>query len=389
MTKPQVLIIGAGIGGLTAAIALLDRGFSVEVHEQAAALGEIGAGVTISTGAQRVFGSLGLLPEIRSKASIMRSLVFVHYATGEFLDGAPDHGDGTVEAGRPANIHIHRADLHDILSRAFLARPGASLFLSHRLTGLDESADSVRVDFADGSHSTGDLVVGADGLRSATRTVLWGQGEPRFAGQVAYRALIPHELAAPFVAKAGRTVLYFGPDRVFHRYSLRAGGIVNCVALARTESWKEEGYTTAATSAELLDLYAGWHPDVLGLMRVAPPAELKKWALYDREPLGRWRQGRVTLLGDAAHPMLPFLGLGSAMAIEDGLVLARALAAQPSVAGLDRYEQLRRPRTNEVMVASKFEGSMVQGRDPADYDPDAAPSHSADLYDFDPEFALG
>ncbi|HEU0102521.1 MAG TPA: FAD-dependent monooxygenase [Mycobacteriales bacterium] len=379
----RVLVVGAGLGGLVAALALHDAGLDVEVREQAPALGEVGAGLTVSRGAQRVLAEIGVLDAVRARASSVRSNAFLHYRTGALLDGAPDHSDGAPEPGQLVNLQIHRADLHEVLAAALAERAPGAVRLDSRLVGLADLGSQVEATFAGGARTRADLVVGADGLRSRVRELLWGAQDPRFTGQVAYRCLVPRELAAPYLA-AGRAAVYLGPGRVLNRYALRGGALVNCAAIAQADGWREEGWTTPATSAELLALYDGWHPDVLGLFAAAPADGLRKWALYDREPLARWRSGRVTLLGDAAHPMLPFLGLGSAMAIEDGLVLARALQASPDEAGLDAYERARRPRTTEVMLLSRHEATLVQARDPDRFDPAAAPSRNPALYDFDP-----
>ncbi len=384
--RTRVLVVGAGLGGLTAALALHARGIEVQVFEQAPALGEVGAGLTVSRGAQRVLAELGVLGEIRRRASVVRSNAFLHYRTGALLDGAVDPTDGSADAldDEPRNLQVHRADLHAVLAVALRDRAPGALHLSHRLVDLVSGADGVTAVFADGRTTRGDLLVGADGLRSVVRGRLFGVQQPRFTGQVAFRCLVPGELASPYVARTGRAAVWIGPGRVLNRYALRRGATVNCVAIARTDSWTGEGWTTPATPEELVALYDGWHPDVTGLLAVAPREQLAKWALYDRPPLPRWRDGRVSLLGDAAHPMLPFLGLGSAMAIEDGLVLAQALAASPDEAGLESYESARRPRTEEVLLASRHEGTLVQGRDPDLLDLSAAPSRNASFYDFDP-----
>jgi salicylate hydroxylase len=388
MSSARVAVIGAGIGGLVAALALVDSGLEVSVHEQADALGEVGAGLTVSRGAQAVLAELGLTAALRRQASVVRSNAFLHYRTGELIDGGFDHSDGDPgpaptagPSGPPShNWQIHRADLHAILD---------ALHLTDRLVGLDDVGPVIRASFDGGRSTKADLVVGADGLRSTVRDLLWGPRPLRPTGQVAYRCMVDGSSAAPFLG-AGRAAVYYGPDGTFNRYGLRGGRIVNCVAIARTGAWQAEGYDNAAEPAEVSDLYAGWHPDVTGLLGQSNPGQLRRWALYDRDPLPQWRQGRVTLLGDAAHPMLPFLGLGAAMAIEDGLVLARCLSNSSSIpAGLDRYEDLRRPRTSEVMLAARLEGKLVQSRSPEQFDAAAAPSRNAALYDFEPSALYG
>jgi len=380
---PSILIVGAGLGGLTAAIALRQRGFAVTVHEQAPQLGEVGAGLTLSRGAQRVYADLGLTEAILPHASITRNMAFLHYRTGALLFGSADHSDGAMTGDAPGGIHIHRADLHAVLAAAFSKLAPGRIFLNHRLIGINEIGDAVRATFADGSEAQATMVIGADGLRSAVRTLLWGEAVPRFTGQVAYRCLVPRDQAAPFMG-AGRAAVYFGPGRVFNRYTLRRGEAVNCAAIGRTTRWEGEGWSTRAAPEEVAALYDDWHPDVLGLMHAAPRDTLIKWGLFDQAPLPQWRQGRVTLLGDAAHPMLPFLGLGAAMAIEDAMLLARALEADPTAAGLDRYEASRRPRTSQVAELSRLQGELVQARDPDAYDPATAPAHDPSFYDFDP-----
>jgi salicylate hydroxylase len=242
--------------------------------------------------------------------------------------------------------------------------------------------------FADGSSADSDLLIAADGIRSVIRHTLWGGGAPRFTGQVAWRCMIPIELAKPFMS-AGRAAVYMGPDRIFNRYTLRGGALLNCVAIARSDAWRQEGWSTLADREELLSLYVGWHPDVIGLMECAPAEHLIKWGLFDRDPLAEWGRGGITLLGDAAHPMLPFLGLGAAMAIEDGFVLAKAIESNgPTPKALRRYENARRGRTAEVYEQSRLQGRLAQSRDPDNYDHAATPAGNRALSDFDPRVVL-
>ena len=230
----------------------------------------------------------------------------------------------------------------------------------------------------------GDLLIGADGVRSAVRALLWEATAPRFTGQVAYRFMMPGDVAAPFLQEAGRAAVFQGPGRVFNRYTLREGAIVNCVGITRSDAWAGEGWSTPATVAEMLALYEGWHPDVTALIARAPAEHLIKWALFDRPPLAEWRRGRVALLGDAAHPMLPFLGLGAAMAIEDAMVLARALDRAPGIAGLDLYAAARRPRAGRIADLSRVQGEYSQARDPDAYDASRAPAQDPAIQDYDP-----
>jgi salicylate hydroxylase len=383
MTAGKVIIAGAGLGGLVAALALHDAGFAVEVHEQAAILGEVGAGLTLSRGAQHVFRALGIMDAVAAAACPAAHFPFLHYRTGAVLSGALDCGeglpdDGTDDVGR----QIHRADLHAVLVAALQHRAPHCLTLGHELVGIDDTGDGVRALFGDGSVAHGDALIAADGVRSAGRRLLWGADAPRFTGQIAFRFLVPRAEAAPFMG-FGRGAVLLGPGRTFNRYSLRGGALVNCVGIARHDGWTDDGWSCAAQKSEVLDVFAGWHPDVTGLIGQA--GSLIKWGLFDRAPMARWSRGRATLLGDAAHPMLPFLGMGAAMAIEDGMILARCFAAESGVlAAFDRYEAARRPRTALLHAKSIEQGVLTQARDPENYDPGAAPASDPAIVAYDP-----
>jgi salicylate hydroxylase len=179
--------------------------------------------------------------------------------------------------------------------------------------------------------------------------------------------------------------VYIGPGATFNRYPLRHGAIMNCVGLARSGVWQDEGWNTPATNAEMLAQYHDWHPEVRALIAAAPPQSIIKWGLFVRELLPRWSAGRVSLLGDAAHPMLPFLGLGAAMAIEDGAMLVRAMATHDDVVqALAHYERVRRPRATMIYRESVRQGEIVQGQDPENYANTASPAHDPAIFDFDP-----
>jgi salicylate hydroxylase len=379
----RILVIGAGLGGLTAALGLHREGFEVEVHEQAGVLGEVGAGLTLSRGAQQVFRVLGLQDQLAPFATPSSGFPFLHYRTGALLAGTLNLGAGLPDDGiADVSRQCHRADLHAVLAGAFLQRVPEGLRLAHRLTGIEETATGVRARFADGSTAEGDALIAADGVRSKARQLLWGDGTPRFTGQVAYRFLVNRETAAPFMAH-GRGAVFVGPQRTFNRYTLRSGAVVNCVGIAATSTWTGDGWAIAADREELLGSFAGWHPDVTGLMSQA--ASLIKWGIFDRALLPQWSTARTTLLGDAAHAMLPFLGIGAAMAIEDAMILARAFAAETSTAAaLSRYESARRPRTALIHGKSVEQGRLTQGHDPDRYDAGTAPAHDPAIFGYDP-----
>jgi salicylate hydroxylase len=383
MTRGRILVAGAGLGGLAAALALLDRGFSVEVHEQAPVLGEVGAGLTLSRGVQHVLRDMRLMDEVAKLACPAVRFPFLHYRSGEVLTGVLDHGDGAPDDGSAdVSRQMHRADLHGVLARAFRARAPGQLWLGHRLVGLEDTGNLIRARFANGDFAEADGFVGADGVHSAARALLWGDGAPRYTGQLAYRFLVDRARAAPFMGH-GRGAVFIGPRRTFNRYTLRGGTVVNCVGIVAHEGWTTDGWSIPATQAELAADFTGWHPDVTGLMGQADA--LIKWGLFDRAPLPAWRRGRATLLGDAAHAMLPFLGMGAAMAIEDGMILARAMADGVSVEdGFDRYENARRPRTAYVHAKSLEQGWHVQAQNPDRYDHAHAPAADPAIFAFDP-----
>ena len=379
----RIAILGAGLGGLTAALALERAGFAVTVYEQAPMLGEVGAGLTLSRGSQSVFRALDVQDRIAPFATPSTRFPFLHYRTGRVLTGALDLSDGLPDDGT-ADIsrQCHRADLHAVLATTFAERAPGKLHLGHQVVGIEETASGARVVFADGATAEADAIVAADGVRSAVRPLLWGDEPPRYTGQIAYRFLLDRATAAPFLG-LGRGAVFLGPQRTFNRYTLRGGALLNCVGIAATDQWVDEGWATAADRDEMAAAFVDWHPAVLGLIQQAPAPI--KWGIFDRAPLPRWSKGRVTLLGDAAHAMLPFLGMGAAMAIEDGMVLARAFEAEGDVkAAYARYEAARIPRTTLLHGKSVEQGELTQARDPDHYDPAAAPAADERILGYDP-----
>jgi salicylate hydroxylase len=383
----KALIMGGGIGGLTSAIALQRAGFEVSVFERAPVITAIGAGITLTQSTQRGLYSLGLRDAVAAAAD------------------DPDQGDGGARRragmfGRddvpppadnlPFFLQIHRADLYEILRTAVLAADPNAIHLDHEFARYEQDDKGVTAYFKNGAAASGDLLIGADGVRSAVRTHMRGPEDPRFTGQVVYRCLIPTEAVSQYL-EDGDAYTYLGPGRLVLRYLIRHRTVVNVVAFVTTDSWKGEGFSEPTTPEELLSLFPGWDEKVLGLFRNAPPEDTAKWAIYDRDPIPCWSDGRVTLLGDAAHPMLPFLGLGAAMAIEDAVVLGRAVKQASTIAqALSLYEGARRERANWVLLQSRLQGEMNQidakERPPRRQQPAGDPI----LYDYDPsKVALG
>lgn len=394
MSSP-ILIIGGGIGGMTAALALLRAGFKVEIHEQAPKIGDVGAGITLGKTASRGLYSLGLQDAIIEMADIPKRSGALHYQTGEVIAAAPSGAPGAGGPGgsrmldqgggkEPPWFHqLHRADLFTILMDAVNELDPTALRLNRSFVRHEQDDDGVTAFFADGSQARGSILIGCDGIRSAVRTQMFGDEDPRFTGQVVYRFLIPVDRVQQYLTD-GESNLFIGPGRTVLRYLIRHGQVVNGVAFVKTDAWTGEGYSEQVTPEELLEQFPGWHEKVLGLFRNAPPEGTAKWALYDRDPLPSWTDRRVALLGDAAHPMLPFLGLGAAMGIEDAVVLARALALEPDLMkALKVYENARRERANNVLLESRAQGERFQ----SSLKPEAPASAAAateTLYDYDP-----
>lgn len=381
MKNPSdIAIAGAGLGGLTAALALQRAGFCVRVFEQAPALGEVGAGISLSAGICCALASLGVGDALIAASVPCPDVAFVHYRTGALLAGRVE--DAPEDRGLDSARHIHRADLHALLLAAVRFNDADAVRIDHRLVALTQDADGVTVFFDSGGSHRADLLVAADGSRSAVRALLFDTSRPEFAGQVAYRFLISAADAAPFFRGAAVSI---GEGRIFHRYALRHGALINVVGIAETDSWEDEHWSTPASKDEFAALYADFHPDVTGLIRAAPPTGLFKWGLFVRPRFTGWSDGRVTLLGDAAHPILPFLGLGAALAIEDGVVLARALAGNDTLdAALAAYEAARVDRVDAVREKTIRQGEIIQSTDPDNDDLASSPSQEASLFDYDP-----
>jgi salicylate hydroxylase len=349
----RVLIAGAGIGGLTAALALMQRGFDVEVHEQASSLGEIGAGFQVGANASRVLFSLGLEERIRSVYALPAGKEVRLWNTGQTWK-LFDLGDSSVERYGFPYFMIHRADLHAILVDAVRALQPSAIHLDSRIVGCDHLDAGAALRLADGRWVEGDVVVGADGVHSALRRELFGASDPSFTGCVAWRGLVPAERLPKHLLRPVGTN-WVGPGGHIVHYLLRRGEIFNFVAVVERDDWTVESWTERGSAAECASDFAGWHEDVQAIISQLDAPY--KWALLGREPMERWSAGHVTLLGDACHPTLPFLAQGAGMAIEDGLVLARCLEAYDDVpAALRAYEAARIERTSRVVRGSAENG---------------------------------
>ena len=352
MRELDIVLIGAGIAGLTAARALQTFGFRVRVYEQAPRLAEVGAGLTVSPNATHVLNAIGLEQTLAAIGMRPERGGVKHWQSGELMVEIARGHDMLARYGA-AYYQVHRADLHQALAAAVTAHDPAAIVLGHTFESLHDDGRRVHLRFANGATVSADVAIGSDGLRSAVRAALFGAAQPKFTGYIAYRGLVPVAKLPPDIIRP-TSCISTGPRRSFTRYLLRGGTLVNFVGLCERDDWREEGWSIPASVEEVLAEYAGWYEDVRTIIRNTPPEGLIKWALFDREPLESWTVGRVALLGDAAHPMLPFLGQGAAMGIEDAMVLARAFAAAGTLEeALRRYVEARRTRTTWVMLQSR------------------------------------
>jgi salicylate hydroxylase len=338
-----VLVAGGGIGGITAALCLAQRGHRVAVFEQAPEFGEVGAGIQLSPNCTRVLHHLGLEDALRGCAFLPEGTEFRDWRTGRVIT-ENSLGEAALQRYGVPYYHIHRGDLLQLLVAAARGSENITLHADARVERFEQTERGVTAWVGD-SIREGDLLLGADGIHSAVRAGLWGAEQPRFTGNVAWRALVPAERLPEGLIRPVTTA-WWGPHKHFVHYYLRRGELINCVCVVEKRGWEVESWTERGDYDELRSDFAGWHRDVLRLIDNVDKDSLFKWALYDRAPMSRWGRGRVTLLGDACHPTLPFMAQGAAMAIEDAAVLAGCLARGDDVAAsLERYEDLRRDRT--------------------------------------------
>ena len=358
-----IAIVGAGIGGLTLALGLARAGIRPRVYEQAPALGEVGAGISLSPNAVKGLRYVGLKDSLEALADEPLVQRTRHYATGEILVDI-DRRNTRTEYGAPY-LQMHRADLHKLLCDELLAIDAHTIVLNKQLRGIDRSeSDEYTLQFSDGSEVHASTVVGADGLKSTVRELVFEASAPEFSRYIAWRGLIPRDAYAQLDLPQGSAV-FIAPGQIFVRYPIRHGALQNFVAFSTAEEWADEGWSQTGKTDLLRAMFEHFHSEVVDLLAAFPGQECHKWGLFARQPLRRWVRGRVTVLGDAAHPMLPWFGQGAATSIEDAVVLTRCLdESETTEEALQRYEAARMERVTVVHRESLLGGERLVGTDP-------------------------
>jgi salicylate hydroxylase len=345
---PKIAIIGGGIAGLAAAVALHRRGIEAAVYDQAGELSEVGAGVQMTPNAMRALRALDLEAAAMAVAFEPENQVLRSWKSGRVIYRTPVRRVFRETFGAPL-CSFHRADLLGVLAAPL---PDSAIHLNARCVAVAPGDGQAVARFADGSAVEADIVIGADGIHSTVRRQLFGADSPRFTGCMCWRGLVPADRIPPDLIEPASSN-WLGPRGHVVHYYVRRGEMVNFVAIHETDAWTEESWILEADRDELMATYAEWHPNLLKLFESSE--RYFKWGLFDREPLPSWTRGRATLLGDSAHAMLPFLAQGAAMGIEDGCVLAELVARLPDDLdeALRRYEALRLPRTRRAVLGSR------------------------------------
>ena len=354
--RPSVVVVGGGIGGLFAANALVAHGLRVSVYEQAPNLGEVGAGVFLTPNSVRQLQRVGLGPSVEERGARVGSgsQYYRH-------DGAPIAPvQVTDSSGWNATFGMHRADLVELLAAGL---PRELVHTGHRSVGFEQVGDVARVSFANGAVVEADVVVAADGIHSELRRYVTPPSHPVFSGSVAYRGVIAHERIPHW--PTGSWLMWLGKGKHFLTFPLRAAKLINYVGFVPADTEMKESWSAPGDPDVLRQEFAGWDPRIESLLSQVQTTF--RWALYDREPLPTWTRGRLTLLGDAAHPMLPHLGQGANQSIEDGMALATILARanrETAPAALVAYERLRRERVALVQRGARENGLRYDSSNP-------------------------
>jgi salicylate hydroxylase len=342
----EVAVIGGGIGGLGVALSLLRAGLDVHVYEQAHSLREVGAGIQVSPNASRVLHGLGLGDALAKLGVRPMAFHFRRWEDGRTVMKTP-LGDAVIAAFGFPHYQSHRADVLAMLINAF---PAERLHLDHRLVAFTDYGGRVEATFANGECFTAAVLIGADGIHSTVRQLLFGPATPHFTGCTAYRGLVPTERIKHLNVEVNAQI-WMGPGKHIVIYYVAAKRLLNFVGIIEQDSWAHESWTDRGDVRDLRAAFVDWDPNLRAIIETIDETFI--WGLFDRAPLPRWSMGRVSLVGDACHPMLPFMAQGAAQALEDGVSLAACLAKIRDVpAALSHYEKMRLPRTSRMQGMS-------------------------------------
>lgn len=356
MTK-RIAVVGGGIGGLSAALSLLQRGFDVQIYERAPQLLELGAGLQLGSNAVHVLRSLGVGERLSRIGSHTPRIVLRRWKDGSEI--VSRRNDNAEELYGAPQCWVHRGELSNLLLEAI---PSDRVHTDHKCVSIEQGSEKVLLRFANGREALADLVVGADGIHSMVREVIVGPDKPRFSGICAYRGLVPIERFQR-LGETDLAAVWIGPGGHVVHYPISAGTLVNVVGMVNETSWTRESWYDQGSKEEYCAYFKSWHPRLQAILGEVDESQLMKWALYDRPALPYWSKGKIVLLGDAAHAMLPFMGQGAAQAIEDGVILARCLAAFPADIALTTYEKVRQPRATRIQEASRLNGDIFHLED--------------------------
>ncbi len=352
----NVIIVGAGIGGLVSALCLHKKGYKVEIYEQVGILSELGAGVQLSPNATKVLNYLDLLEDLKPHIFEPNSFQFLNYLSGKVISERK-LGEAIKNDFNSPNYDIHRADLQRVLLNKIEAE-NIAVHTSMKVTSVGNNKNSAFIE-VDGKEIEADLVIGADGIHSKVSDSLFGKKEIAFTGNVAWRMLIPVNLLPKNLILPDTTV-WLGPNKHFVTYHVNGGKNLNCVCLVEQDGWLNESWSEKGDIEELKRIYKGWNRTIRTLLEHADSNTLYRWALHDRPPMRQWSKGKIIVLGDAAHPMLPFLAQGAAMAIEDGAVLANCIDYfNDTEEALKQFEIIRKPRTSYVQSAARRNAKVL------------------------------
>jgi salicylate hydroxylase len=351
MQQCKILIAGAGLGGLAAASCLMRAGHDVEVYEQAPQLGEVGAGIQISANAMHVLRHLGLAKAIAKVGVQPGAYVFRLHDTGEIIQQFSLSDEHELLHGAPYT-QLHRADFHGLLTAKAREFNPDVIRLDRRVVGFREATDSIELKFTDGSSARGDLLIGADGLKSVIRDQIVGDVPTTYTGDAAWRVTVPVDrLPSPFLPQV--MSVFMGPGGHAVCYYVRSGTLLNFVGIVETDEVSEESWTVMFPWEKLKADYKGWHPIIQTVIDLADRDQCFRWSLHNRPPIRNWSTARATLLGDSAHPTLPYLAQGAVMAIEDGAVLTRALRMTKTIFdAVQMYQRNRIGRTARIVTQS-------------------------------------